>query len=105
MRISDWSSDVCSSDLVVGGMAGCRGQHVVVESVVEPGQPDTVAEIAHQHGKRRQGDCDDQPFKVNAPIEVAPEPGADAAVDAGHVNTRSALSAAPSPTARIAHWN
>src|SRR3546814_4186466 len=84
MRISDWSSDVCSSDLVVGGMAGCRGQHVVVESVVEPGQPDTVAEIAHQHGKRRQGDCDDQPFKVNAPIEVAPEPGADAAVDAGH---------------------
>src|SRR3546814_4866003 len=68
MRISDWSSDVCSSDLVVGGMAGCRGQHVVVESVVEPGQPDTVAEIAHQHGKRRQGDCDDQPFKVNAPI-------------------------------------
>src|SRR3546814_6298726 len=32
MRISDWSSDVCSSDLIQGGISGSRGRRRIVRS-------------------------------------------------------------------------
>src|SRR3546814_7624622 len=37
MRISDWSSDVCSSDLAAGGDGGVRGhlQHAVADLALE----------------------------------------------------------------------
>src|SRR3546814_9198391 len=36
MRISDWSSDVCSSDLRHLGIVDCRGEHVEPRSVGAP---------------------------------------------------------------------
>src|SRR3546814_9375295 len=44
MRISDWSSDVCSSDLIVGVKAGPRdrGSQIVTENPGKQGRPDNV---------------------------------------------------------------
>src|SRR3546814_3829687 len=42
MRISDWSSDVCSSDLVEPGAGEVQVQHGVVAAVAAPVDPRVV---------------------------------------------------------------
>src|SRR3546814_6335755 len=49
MRISDWSSDVCSSDLLLGGRAG-RGSSVIRLPRPEPGTLATSAAAAISQG-------------------------------------------------------
>src|SRR3546814_6007823 len=67
MRISDWSSDVCSSDLVLqlGNLGGAQGGDLVhaAGAVHHPGA--LVAEIA-QHGSERLG-----PLRGKHPDELA----------------------------------
>src|SRR3546814_10328852 len=48
MRISDWSSDVCSSDLVVRAQRECPAITVVIDRSVEDplGRVDVVVEVA-----------------------------------------------------------
>src|SRR3546814_19290943 len=62
MRISDWSSDVCSSDLVVDEKAGVSERHGRVEKsakrrlyphIKDEGQADELAEHAIFHGADR----------------------------------------------------
>src|SRR3546814_12488994 len=55
MRISDWSSDVCSSDLVVGGQRGHR-QHLAGVDVEDDARTadrlqigDRIAQFAFEH--------------------------------------------------------
>src|SRR3546814_8447197 len=62
MRISDWSSDVCSSDLLVhplarGGIDGLarRGvDHAGMAAVEQAEEMDRVGQIAHGGGAARQ---------------------------------------------------
>src|SRR3546814_1650392 len=70
MRISDWSSDVCSSDLVkngtayvgaVGGSSYSGTEGVTVHDVSDPRKPRKIAEImappgVHMHKARLVGD-------------------------------------------------
>src|SRR3546814_10053927 len=44
MRISDWSSDVCSSDLVDGLLRYTCGEHAFVEGQLDAGQPVSQAD-------------------------------------------------------------
>src|SRR3546814_19878507 len=61
MRISDWSSDVCSSDLP--GREGQRqdqvGQHQPGEAVVEPEPPDQLEHAGEHRDLREHGDAQD----------------------------------------------
>src|SRR3546814_7055984 len=67
MRISYWSSDVCSSDLVVaGGVAQAEGEEIVrrgpsVDVVVGPQAYDRLPELIRQAGERRAIDTDMPP--------------------------------------------
>src|SRR3546814_2686627 len=61
MRISDWSSDVCSSDLVAGGMRGQRGNAGLMAELPAPEAvlrnalgPDTV-EVGIHAGRGGHG--------------------------------------------------
>src|SRR3546814_5387225 len=45
MRISDWSSDVCSSDLLVGGIVGAGVAHAGFEGIQWTGLNKTVIAI------------------------------------------------------------
>src|SRR3546814_17292373 len=51
MRISDWSSDVCSSDLAVGLVQGQAPYRVALRSAVAQDEPRQLVVIAE---KRRQ---------------------------------------------------
>src|SRR3546814_1832471 len=54
MRISDWSSDVCSSDLRTGGGAPVRGKILrACEGVRPGGAGDGRAAAARYQGRRR----------------------------------------------------
>src|SRR3546814_10982062 len=53
MRISDWSSDVCSSDLV--GKAGAQGTAAIPD---HDGRPDKVRVVPERLGTRRSGHDD-----------------------------------------------
>src|SRR3546814_6986717 len=64
MRISDWSSDVCSSDLAVddeGDEPGADGEHLpgVADIADDPGHRLAVAQhrprVEHRHGRGRRG--------------------------------------------------
>src|SRR3546814_19568907 len=50
MRISDWSSDVCSSDLVVGLLLGGEGQATALVSLTGLHDPAAVARVARLNG-------------------------------------------------------
>src|SRR3546814_11223082 len=50
MRISDWSSDVCSSDLVVGLLLGGEGRATALVSLTGLHDPAAVARVARLHG-------------------------------------------------------
>src|SRR3546814_17713484 len=67
MRISDWSSDVCSSDLLVGGYTGPGGKTVLPHRAVAkidmrlvPGMKmdDEVAALKAHLAKRGYGDIE-----------------------------------------------
>src|SRR3546814_17197177 len=67
MRISYWSSDVCSSDLVVAGcVAQAEGEEIVrrapsVDVVVGPQAYHRLPELIRQAGERRAIDTDMTP--------------------------------------------
>src|SRR3546814_16552161 len=50
MRISDWSSDVCSSDLVVGLLLGGEGRATALVSLTGLHDPAAVARVARLNG-------------------------------------------------------
>src|SRR3546814_2346787 len=56
MRISDWSSDVCSSDLLQDGAAGCRsaakgtGEHPAADRIARNASPQEAQEITGRPG-------------------------------------------------------
>src|SRR3546814_2474068 len=55
MRISDWSSDVCSSDLQAGGrrLVAARRQHHAVDRIAVEGFDKTqIGEVAVEPGRR-----------------------------------------------------
>src|SRR3546814_16668608 len=59
MRISDWSSDVCSSDLVAGGLVGQEDQRAVHEGTRDRdalllAAGELVGEVAHLLGQADQ---------------------------------------------------
>src|SRR3546814_3566116 len=59
MRISDWSSDVCSSDLVAGGLVGQEDQRAVHEGTRDRdalllAAGELVGEVAHLLGQRSE---------------------------------------------------
>src|SRR3546814_11932494 len=55
MRISDWSSDVCSSDLQGADPGGDRGVHPAGRRRHPAGQPDCAAEGHQRHGRHHEG--------------------------------------------------
>src|SRR3546814_18055096 len=82
MRISDWSSDVCSSDLVAGG----AGRDAVAD------QPALVLEAEHERLGARGHDHGPGPVGGLGGVRVA-DPDAEGAggeVDAGDLLGRSA---------------
>src|SRR3546814_16873334 len=81
MRISDWSSDVCSSDLLVTGGAGFIGSNIaarlaesgrdviVYDSLARPGVERNLEWLQWRHGKRIMpvlGDIRDAPLLADA---------------------------------------
>src|SRR3546814_2736985 len=66
LRISDWSSDVCSSDLDIAAGTGTDHQHVIIivshhslrfeprRRDIGPGRADTKQDEAHHEKARRQ---------------------------------------------------
>src|SRR3546814_4189548 len=57
MRISDWSSDVCSSDLLQGAADGGVGAVPLTQRVAAPVHADRLCDRAvhHHHGTREIG--------------------------------------------------
>src|SRR3546814_20633257 len=96
MRISDWSSDVCSSDLVVGDQL--HGVLGVVLPLPLDGDPEGVADLGDALGAPALLDCQQRRREGDLPVDGALGVDMDEAVHdhAGEVALRSEPEAAPS---------
>src|SRR3546814_12899464 len=72
MRISDWSSDVCSSDLAGAAGRGAGGQQIIDGGLRDEGPAQGAVECAHGLGVAQRLDA------VAAPRTGERHPGADA---------------------------
>src|SRR3546814_3124652 len=80
MRSSDWSSDVCSSDLLVVGAAngGLRGRHFLGSVATELLHSSDVPVVLAPEGSR---DIDPEVGFSRATAAVGTRPGADVLLD------------------------
>src|SRR3546814_6779107 len=70
MRISDWSSDVCSSDLQLGGKLG--GQDAEFMQADMGGNPDQARQLVTRYIQRDKIDFFTGPIGSNVALAVGP---------------------------------
>src|SRR3546814_13798513 len=83
MRISDWSSDVCSSDLKAGHQDPFREVHDLPPRGERQPGAEAVHDVAHRHPNRLAGEHADAESPVYAPAEGESD-GADPARQPRH---------------------
>src|SRR3546814_3642295 len=74
MRISDWSSDVCSSDLELGFYGYCQPEHhLQIEGFEANNHPGMFSLFVGQHSKRMKAGIMGYTMTTHNPVRVAEE--------------------------------